>query len=111
MVPAGALSYDSDQITASFRFRQASTAIIFIMTVLFYPIWILTKTFKIMSKMAIALLIISSICCLIIAIFLVITSVPDHYVSTSKEELWFYIFQLTPNILAQFTWTISSSQT
>lgn len=106
MIPAGALSYDSDRVSASFRLRQASAALILIMTVVFYPVWALTKTFKKMTKMAVILLIISSICCLIEALYLVISSVQEYYIATSKEELWFYIFQLTPTVLAEITWNV-----
>ena len=113
MAPAGTLSYDSSTIDASFRLRQASTAIILCLTVLFYPVWILTKRAKVandagnqMTKRGIALLIISSISCLSVAIFLVVTSTPDNNATTSQQELWFYIFQLTPILIALFTWTI-----
>ena len=113
MIPAGALSYDASKIDASFRLRQASVAIILFLAVLFYPVWFLTKrekdangTGSDMTKQGIALLIISSLCCLAVAIFLVVTSTPDNYVATSEQELWFYIFQLTPNIIALFTWSI-----
>jgi ABC-type arginine/histidine transport system permease subunit len=81
--------------------------------VLFYPIWFLTKRAKDtdgtgnqMSKQGIALVIISSISCLGVAIFLVVTSTPDNYSGYSQQELWFYIFQLTPILIALFTWTI-----
>jgi hypothetical protein len=106
MAPAGTLSYNIDTLDQSFRLRQASAAIILCVTVLFYPIWFMTKTAKDMKKQAIILLLISSINCLIIAIYLLITSIPDYYVVTNEKELWFYIFQFTPTAIALFTWTI-----
>jgi cytochrome bd-type quinol oxidase subunit 2 len=106
MAPAGTLSYNTDTIDQSFRLRQASTAIVLCMTILFYPIWFMTKTAKHMKKEAILLLVISSITCLFVAIYLLIASVPDYYVATSERELWYYIFQFTPTAIALFTWTI-----
>ena len=106
MAPAGTLSYNINTIDQSFRLRQASAAILLCVTVLFYPIWFMTKTAKYMKKEAIILLIISSISCLIVAIYLLITSIPDYYVVTNEKEWWFYIFQFTPKAIALFTWTI-----
>ncbi|UJR08650.1 hypothetical protein I4U23_012909 [Adineta vaga] len=106
MIPAGMLSYNSDTIDRSFRLRQVSAAIVLAMTILFYPIWFATKTWKDMKKQAIILLIISSICCMIVAIYLQITSIPDYYVDANKDEYWFYIFQFTPIAIALLTWTI-----
>lgn len=106
MAPAGTLSYSSDTIDQSFRLRQASSAIVLILTALFGPIWFLTKTAQKMTKLAIILLIISGLACLIVAVYLTITSVPTYYVGASQQELWFYIFQLTPMAIALFTWSI-----
>ena len=105
-IPAGSLSYNSDTVARSFQLRQVSAGIILGLTVLFYPIWFSTKTVKFMTKQAIILLIISSIACLIINVYSAITSAPKYYVKSSKRELWFYIFQLTPLAIAQFTWNI-----
>lgn len=106
MAPAGTASYNRDTIQQSFRLRQASTALILIMTIAFYPIWFFTKTWKLMTKQTIVLLFISSICTLIVAFYVLITSVPANYLSVSKNEYWFYIFQFTPTAIALFTWTI-----
>jgi cytochrome bd-type quinol oxidase subunit 2 len=103
---AGALSYSTDTIDQSFHLRQASTAIVLCMTALFYPIWFATKTAKNMTKQAISLIIISSLTCVVVALFLLITSVRDYYIATNQQELWFYIFQLTPIAIALFVWTI-----
>mgnify|MGYP001048251255 FL=1 len=106
MAPAGTASYDPETIERSFRLRQASTAIILIMTIVFYPVWFFTKTWKLMTKLAIILLFISSICTLIVAFYVLITSVPANYLSVSRNEYWYYIFQFTPAAIALFTWTI-----
>ena len=106
MIPAGILSYNINTIDQSFRLRQASAAIVLCLTILFYPIWFITKTTKHMKKEAILLLIISSITCLFIAIYLLVASIPHYYVVASERELWFYIFQFTPTAIALFTWTI-----
>jgi len=106
MAPAGTLSYNSDTIGTSFRLRQAAASIVLCMTVLFYPVWFASKTITDMTKRGIILLIISSLTCVVVAIFILVTAVPDYYVATSQQELWFYIFQITPIVLAQFTWTI-----
>ena len=104
--PAGTLSYSSDTIDQSFRLRQAAAAIVLCMAILFGPIWFLTKIAPKMTKLAIILLIISGLACLVVAIYLTITSVPTYYIATSQQELWFYIFQLTPIAIALFTWSI-----
>jgi hypothetical protein len=106
MGPAGTLSYSSDTIDQSFRLRQASAAIVLVITIMFYPIWFATKAAKHMTKPAIILLIISSLTTIIVAIFQLVTSVPDYYVAVNQQELWYYIFQFTPVAIALFTWTI-----
>jgi len=106
MAVAGTLSYNTDTIDESFRLRQASAAIVLCMTVLFYPIWFVTKTIKHMTKQAIILLIISSITSLIVAIFLMITSIPYYYVGAGQQEFWFYSFQFTPIAIALITWVV-----
>ncbi|CAF0819940.1 unnamed protein product [Adineta ricciae] len=106
MIPAGMLSYDKSTIPQSFVLRQASAAIVLGLTILFYPIWFAIKTWKDMKKQSIIRLLISSIACLSVAIYLQITSIPDYYITTSHEEYWFYIFQFTPIAIALLTWTL-----
>ncbi|CAF4608118.1 unnamed protein product [Rotaria sp. Silwood2] len=106
MAPAGALSDNPNTRDTSIQLRQASSGIVLGLTVLFYPVWFATKTVKKMTKQAIILLIISSIACLIVAVYLVIISVPEYYVKSNERELWLYIFQITPTIIALLTWTI-----
>ena len=103
--PAGALSYRPNTLKQSFRLRQAAAAIVLCMTILFYPIWIATKLIKRMTIQAIVLLIISSVCSVIVAVFLQVTSIPYYYVAANKHEFWFYIFQLTPIAISLFTWS------
>jgi ABC-type arginine/histidine transport system permease subunit len=59
-----------------------------------------------MTKQAISLLTISSLTCVVVALFLVITSVPNYYIGANEQELWFYIFQFTPMAIALCGWTI-----
>ncbi|CAF1141050.1 unnamed protein product [Rotaria sp. Silwood1] len=106
MAPAGSLSYDPDKVDTSFQLRQASSAIVLGMTVLFYPVWFLTKTIKHMTRYAFILLIISSFACLIVGVYLVIISVPEYYTKSNEKELWVYIFQIVPNVIALFAWSI-----
>jgi hypothetical protein len=106
LAPVTLLSYDTNTIDKSFLLRQISAAIILCMTVLFYPVWYATKTTEDMTKKGIILLVISSLTCMVVAIFLLVTSLPDYYVVASEQEFWFYIFQLTPIALTQFIWTI-----
>jgi len=106
LVPAGRLLYNIDTIDKSFRLRQTSAVIVLCMTVLFYPIWFATKTMKNMTKQAIILLIISSLASLIIAVFLLVTSIPTYYIDVNQEEFWYYIFQFLPIAIALFSWTI-----
>ena len=104
--PAGALSYSADTLDRSFRLRKAAAGIVLCMTLLFYPIWIATKLIKRMTIQAIVLLSISSVCSVIVAVFLQVTAIPHYYVAANKHEYWFYIFQLTPIAIALFTWSI-----
>jgi hypothetical protein len=89
-IPAGILSYNIDTIDQSFRLRQAAAAIVLCMTILFYPIWFVTKAVKNMTKQAIILLIVSSFTSLIVAIYLQVTSVSDYYVAANEHEFWFF---------------------
>lgn len=106
MIPAGMLSYNKSTIPQSFALRQASAAIVLTLIVLFYPIWFVIKSWKDMKKQSIIRLIISSIACLSVAIYLQIVSIPDYYVTVNHQEYWFYIFQFTPIAIALLTWTI-----
>ncbi|CAF3376663.1 unnamed protein product [Rotaria socialis] len=106
MAPANTSSYSADTRDRSFRLRQASSVMVLILTVAFYPIWFATKAMKHMTKLAIILLIISSISCLFVSIYLVITSVDVYYVGSNDQEFWFYVFQFTPIAIALLTWTI-----
>ncbi|CAF3904964.1 unnamed protein product [Rotaria sp. Silwood1] len=106
MIPAGVLSSDPDKINTSIQLRQASSAIALSLTVLFYPVWFLTKTIKYMTKFAIILMIVSSFACLVVGIYIMITSVPDYYIKSNEKEYWVYIFQIVPNVIALFTWSI-----
>jgi cytochrome bd-type quinol oxidase subunit 2 len=106
LTTAGTLSYNTDTIDTSFRLRQASAAIVLCMTVMFYPIWFATKTVRNMTKQGIILLIISSLASLIIAVFLLVTSIPTYYISVNQQEFWYYIFQFLPITIALFSWTI-----
>jgi hypothetical protein len=106
MTPAGLLSFQSNKTHLSFLFRQLSTSIICLITMLFYFIWFWTKTFSNMSYEIILLLIISSLNCLIIAIFLLIMSLPEYYIMINDDEQWFYFFQMLPIVLTLITWSI-----
>ncbi|CAF0996379.1 unnamed protein product [Rotaria sordida] len=106
MAPANSLGYNPDTIETSFRLRKASNTIVLGLTIVFYPVWFATKTIQHMNTLAIIFLIISSICCLIVSIFLVVTSIPKYYIRSNEQEFWTYIFQIIPTMVAQFTWTI-----
>jgi len=106
MAPAGLLSFESDKIQLSFLFRQMSTSIICLITILFYLIWFCIKIYSNMSYELILLLIISSLNSLIISIFLIIMSFPKYYIIFNDDEQWFYFFQMLPIVLTLITWTI-----
>jgi hypothetical protein len=106
MTPAGLLSFESNKIQLSFLFRQMSTAIICLVTILFYFIWFWTKTFSNMSYEIIFLLIISNLNCLIITTFLFVMSFPKYYKLFNDEEQWFYFFQILPIVLTLITWSL-----
>ncbi|CAF3793775.1 unnamed protein product [Rotaria sp. Silwood1] len=106
MAPAGALADDPSKLNTSFQLRQASSAMVLGLTVLFYPVWFLTKTIKHMTKFAIILMSVSSFACLVVAIYIMITSVPTYYMKSNEKEHWVYIFQIVPNVIALFAWSI-----
>ena len=105
MITAGALSQNK-YIDTSFHLRQASAAIVLLLTILIYPVWFVLKGAQDMSKQAALLLVVSSFACLAISLFLMVTAIPSYYVSTNQQESWFYIFYVTPLTIALVTWTI-----
>jgi hypothetical protein len=106
MMPANILSFKSDQMDTSFLFRQLSASVLLVITLLFYPVWYWSKTIKIMNIQALILIIVSSVLCVILALFNLIQSFPDYYHKINSHEGWFYALQMTPIILAHFTWSI-----
>lgn len=98
--------YNPDTVNSSFQLRQAAAALVLSITVLFYPVWFATNTIINMAKQAIFLLLISSLTCLSVTIYLMIISIPEYFFQTNQHEHWFYIFQLTPIVIALFTWTV-----
>ena len=106
MAPANIYSFDPAQTNQSFLFRELSAAVLLVVTVLFYPVWYWSKTLKDMTRQAIILISISSIMCVTIAIFNLIESLSIYYSMINDDEVWFYIFQISPIILAHITWSI-----
>jgi hypothetical protein len=106
MAPANIYSFDPDQTNKSFLFRELSAAVLLVVTVLFYPVWYWSKTLKDMTRQGIILISISSIMCVTVAIFNLIESLSNYYSTINDNEVWFYIFQISPIILAHITWSI-----
>jgi hypothetical protein len=113
MIPAGIFAFDGDRIRLSFQLRQASTIMILILMAAFYPLWITVIIFerkkhigRKISIMAFILLLVSSICCLVLAIFLVVTAWPKYFVAVGNSEIWFYGFNLIPMAITLFMWNI-----
>jgi hypothetical protein len=106
MAPVGFLSFQSDKIHLSFLFRQISTCLICLITILFYFIWFWTRVYSSMSYELIILLTISNFNSIIITIFLVIMSFPQYYMKFNDDEQWFYFFQILPILLTLCTWSL-----
>ena len=106
MTPVGILSFHSNHIHLSFLFRQMSTAMICLIDSLFYPIWFWTRTLRIMSYEAIIVLTVSSVNSLLIALFLLVMSVPKYYIVINDDEEWFYFFQILPMMILLLTWSV-----
>ena len=106
MTPVGILSFQSHQIPLSFLFRQMSSALICLIDSLFYPIWLWTRTLRNMSYEAIILLTMSSVNSLIIAVFLLVMSIPKYYIAINDDEEWFYLFQILPMMILLLTWSV-----
>jgi hypothetical protein len=93
MTPVGILSFES-------------TAMICLIDSLFYPIWLWTRTLRIMSYESIIGLTISSVNSLIIALFLLVMSIPKYYIVINDDEEWFYFFQILPMMILLLTWSV-----
>jgi len=106
LTPAGILSYEKNTIKTSFLLRQISATIVLFITKFFFLLWFLTRTSKDIGTKAIVLLSISSFSSLVVAVFNLFIAFPDYYVGTHEQELWFYIFQFIPIVIAQLTWTL-----
>ncbi|CAF2712438.1 unnamed protein product [Rotaria sp. Silwood2] len=106
LAPANMLSFNPDHINSSFLFRKLSALILLAVTLFFYAIWYWSKTVKDMTKRAFILIIVSSVLCVVVAIFNLIQSISAYYDKINSHEVWFYVFQITPLILAHFTWSI-----
>lgn len=98
--------YNTRNLELAFVLRQTACAMIFAVALLFYSIWFATKPFINKSKQAMILLITSSLSCLVISIYLIVTSVPYYYYQSNEIKFGFYLFQIIPQIIALFTWTI-----
>lgn len=105
MIVAGALSYGKN-VERSFHLRQAAAAIVLLLTLVLYPIWFFSKSIREMTKLGVLLLAVSSLASLVIAVFLLFISIPSYYVSTNAQESWFYIFFVTPLVIALLVWTV-----
>ncbi len=107
IAPANIFASNPDQIDTSFIFRQLSASVLLAVTLIFYPILYWSKTIKDMTMQAAILIIVSSVLCLTVAIFNLIQSISIYYYTEiNSGEGWFYGFQMTPIILAHFTWSI-----
>ncbi|UJR25652.1 hypothetical protein I4U23_007003 [Adineta vaga] len=106
MTPAGLLAFQSNKINLSFLFRQLSTSIICLITILFYFLWFWMKIISNMSYEFILLLLISSFNCIIIVFFLLIMSIPKYYILINDDEEWFYFFQILPIVLTLIAWSM-----
>ena len=107
MIPANIYAFNEDQISTSFIFRKLSASILLLDTILFYLILYLSKTIGDMKREGIILIFTSSILCLIAAMFNLFQSISiDYYNKTNSNDFWFYGLQLSPIILAHFTWSI-----
>lgn len=107
MAEANSYSLHVEQVNKSFTYRQISASILLVTTVIFFPVLIWSKTLNDMTMQAILLIFISSVLCLIAAIFNVFQSASeDNYNQINSHEGWFYGFQMVPIILAHFAWSV-----
>lgn len=105
MSPATMLSFDPDHIQTSYFFRILSSSILLCVTLAFYPVWYWTKTLNYMSQSAKTLMLVSSVACVIVALFTLIQSFPHSYERINSNESWFYGLQIGPIIIAHCTWS------
>ena len=106
MVPANMYSFIPDKLDTSFLFRQLSAAVLLAVTLLFFVVLFWSKTIEDMTRQGVTLIIISSVLCLIVAIFNLCQAISIYYYNeTNSQEGWFYGLEMTPIILAHFTWS------
>jgi hypothetical protein len=108
-VPANILSFESSTIDQSFSIRQVATALLLFLALCFYPVLIWSKTMTKMSQSGLMLMFISSVVCVVLAIFNVFQAVPRFVDRINAEEGWYYGFQIGPIVLAHCLWSILHS--
>ena len=106
MAPANALSFNPNSMHTSYLFRILSASLLLTVTLIFYPVWYWSGTVKAMRTQAMTLITVSSVACVIVAIFVLIQSLPTYYEKISANEGWFYGLQMTPIIGAHCTWSM-----
>jgi hypothetical protein len=106
MIPANSLSFSPHSTSTSYIFRVVSSAILLVVTLLFFPVWHWSRTINDTTRSALVLIVISSTVCVLVALYTLIQSLPNTYVKLNNNERWFYACQMIPLVVAHCTWSI-----
>ncbi|CAF1213403.1 unnamed protein product [Adineta steineri] len=102
---ADELSFHSKRYYLSFHLRQSSAGFVLGLSIFFFLIWYLSVSY-IRRRYLLPLLIISSICILIEAIYVLAMSIPSLFIILTKSEFYYYVCHLIPIFIALISWSI-----
>lgn len=98
-------SFIPERWLISFRLRQISVGIILLYIILFFVFWHY-NVINVYRRFIKPLLIITSICLFVDAIYVLATSIPSLFSPLNENELWFYLGHLLPAFIALLSWSI-----
>ncbi|CAF3684084.1 unnamed protein product [Rotaria sp. Silwood1] len=98
-------SFNPERLQLSFRLRQISVGIFFLYVILFFVFWHINIT-NFRRPYIKPLLIITCICLLFDATYVLATAIPSLFLSVSANEVWFYVGHLLPIFIALVSWSV-----
>jgi len=105
LIIANQFLFNPNRLYLNFRLRQASAGLVLSLAILFYVVWYLAVS-SARRLYVLPLLLVSSICVLIEAIYIQVISISSLFFPLNQSELWFYVCHLIPIVLALITWSI-----
>jgi len=102
---ANQFSFNSNHLDLSFRLRQISAGLVLSLALLFYVVWYFTVS-QARRLYVFQLLVVSSTCVLIEAIYIQIISIPSLFFALNQCELYYYVCHVIVTFIALITWSI-----